>query len=139
MADIPGVSSIKEIIERYPDLSQKVKDNLTDYTNQFMGLMGLEDNKEDIRRASQQLIETIIARGEEPFRSTLPKHLLRDILESLKKKDNKFSELDKKHVEEVVAWIDTLNREEKRKQLTQQRAHLFMCYLDALFYGRLRN
>ena len=123
----------EEIIARYPSLTPKVRANLTDFYNHFLGLQLIAYGKNSQQAMEIKDIRHDISRGKEPF--------VEDPLASYYRNEINSGRVvltpsDLEHITELTDLIHSLNIAAKSRALNQKTARKAYDLLIPYLYGR---
>lgn len=125
------------IIASYQKLNEKVKWQLADFYNHFLGLRMLAYGEDWQREFVLQQIQDSIQRHEAPFKTFAYRaHLDESIQESLSKKDGEFTHADLDHVARLNRMLAYANQLANGGRLTQEVTRDIYDMLIPFLYGK---
>ena len=129
--------SQEDIIDSYQGLNEKVKLQLADFYNHFLGLRMIAYGKDWQREFIFQQIQDSIYRHEAPFKTFFYRdHLDEIIKESLEKQDGEFAQIDLEHISKLNKMLEYTNQLANSKRLTRGVAKDIYDALIPYLYGR---
>ena len=131
--DLGIVRTVNQVISRYPQLTVKLKRNLTDFYNGFVGLTSIAYGNEDQREFALQIVRDRISRGDKPFPED---PLTSRVREELEKGQSGFAQIDLEHITEITSLVQGINVAATAGKLTQPLAQRAYEILIPYLYGR---
>jgi len=127
------VRTADEVISRYLQLNPKLRRDLTDFYNRFMGLSNIVFGNEDQQEIAYGIIRERVSRGEDAFPED---PLTGRVREEVTKGKSGFAQLDLEHITEVTSLVHSLNVAAKAETLTQPLAKQAYEILIPYLYGK---
>jgi hypothetical protein len=131
---IKGTRTEGEVIERYPRLHQKFKNNLTDVYNFYLGLRLCAYGEDWQRDYALEGIARTLRDGQKPFPLCMG-NIDERIRDSVASEDGIFSQLDLEHLTELENLVGFLN--ERGSELGVEEAQEAYDLLIPYLYGRV--
>lgn len=130
-------TSKEEIALRYQQLNPNVQSMLTDYYNLWLGLRLVADGNDNQREYGLASITAQIKEGREPFgQPVIYDRIIKEMNESLERKDDKYTEKDRTHLSELEELVNYANTSAKENKLYRETAKDIYSTLLVFLYGQ---